>query len=402
MSGEESRSFGRRVAFLRKKLGYSQLEFARKVDRSETWLSQVERGVRQIDRLSVLERLAAALEVSVAELAPEKPAVTAVAEKSSAASTLALTLASSPALRAMVNLPGIVDLAEVERRAAQAWELTHAARYDALADLLSGLVADVEAVERQTAGDELARARRTRTRVYLAAGGALVKLGEFGAAWVAIDRAATAAGLAGDLLLLVECRFRLAIAFLAARRFDMAFQVADTAITALSDRVAVDTPDVAALSLLGALHLQLAVTAARTGDGDSAYSYLTVARATAERVGEGRNDYNTEFSPTNVELHEVAVAVELGDAGRALRAASGLDATCLSVERQGRLLIDVAAANAQLRRPDAVIAALMQGLAVSPEQVSSHARARTLVADLLRDHGNNSSVKALARQITAS
>ncbi|OLM25002.1 hypothetical protein Ae706Ps2_3435c [Pseudonocardia sp. Ae706_Ps2] len=65
-------------------------------------------------------------------------------------------------------------------------------------------------------------------------------------------------------------------------------------------------------------------------------------------------------------------------------------------------MIDVAAANAQLRRPDAVIAALMQGLAVSPEQVSSHARARTLVADLLRDHGNNSSVKALARQITAS
>jgi len=402
MAAEDPKEFGRRVAFLRKKLGYSQAEFARKVDRSETWLSQVERGARQIDRMSVLERLAEALDVSVTDLAPEKPAVLALAEKPSAASELALTLASNHALRAMLNPPSAVDLADVEQRAARAWELTHAASYDALADLLDDLVADVETAERQATGDELTRARRARARVYLAAGGALVKLGEFGAAWVAIDRAATSADLIEDALLLAECAFRLTIAFQAARRFDMAFRVADTAVTALSGLVAVDNPDPAAFALFGALHLQLAVAAARTGDADGAYRYLTGAHAAAEHVGDDRNDYNTEFGPTNVELHEVAVAVELGDAGRALRVADRLDAGHLSAERQGRLLIDVAAANAQLRRTDAVIETLIQGLTVSPEQVASHARARALVADLLREHGDDARVKDLAKRVTTT
>ncbi|WP_326808278.1 hypothetical protein OHB04_24075 [Streptomyces sp. NBC_01775] len=35
----------------------------------------------------------------------------------------------------------------------------------------------------------------------------------------------------------------------------------------------------------------------------------------AERVGPGRNDYNTEFGPANVSLYEAAVAVDLGDGG---------------------------------------------------------------------------------------
>ena len=35
-------------------------------------------------------------------------------------------------------------------------------------------------------------------------------------------------------------------------------------------------------------------------------------------LGEDRDDYGTEFGPTNTALHAVAVAVELGDAGPAL------------------------------------------------------------------------------------
>jgi hypothetical protein len=43
-------------------------------------------------------------------------------------------------------------------------------------------------------------------------------------------------------------------------------------------------------------------------------------REIAALVGDDRNDYETEFGPTNVELHAVAVAVDLGDAGEALGA----------------------------------------------------------------------------------
>jgi len=34
------------------------------------------------------------------------------------------------------------------------------------------------------------------------------------------------------------------------------------------------------------------------------------------RLGEDRNDYNTEFGPTNVQLHAVAVAADLGMPGK--------------------------------------------------------------------------------------
>jgi len=67
-------SLGDRVAFLRRRRGLSQVELASRLGRSESWVSQVERGVRSVDRLSVLERMAEVLGVPVGELrggAPE-------------------------------------------------------------------------------------------------------------------------------------------------------------------------------------------------------------------------------------------------------------------------------------------------------------------------------------------
>jgi hypothetical protein len=52
--------------------------------------------------------------------------------------------------------------------------------------------------------------------------------------------------------------------------------------------------------------------------------------------------------------HRTTVAVELGDAGRALRAAGAVDVSGLSSERRARMLIDVARAHAQRRGADVV------------------------------------------------
>ncbi len=134
---------------------------------------------------------------------------------------------------------------------------------------------------------------------------------------------------------------------------------------------------------MGALTLQRAVTAARVNDPDTAYEHLDRAREIAGRLGEGRNDYNTEFGPANVELHEIAVAVELGDAGRALRTAAAVDAATLSAERRARMLIDVARAHAQRRQADDAVAALRQAEAITPEHVRGHPVVRQLVSDLL-------------------
>ena len=118
-------------------------------------------------------------------------------------------------------------------------------------------------------------------------------------------------------------------------------------------------------------------------DPDTAYAHLERARQIAGRLGEGRNDYNTEFGPANVALYEIAVAVDLGDAGRALHAASTVDTNGLSPERRARMLIDVARAHAQRRQVHEAVAALRKAEEITPEQVRSHERVRKLVSDLL-------------------
>jgi hypothetical protein len=49
-----------------------------------------------------------------------------------------------------------------------------------------------------------------------------------------------------------------------------------------------------------------------------AHRYLDTARTIAEQLGEDRNDYGTEFGPSNVAIHALSIAVELGDAGQAI------------------------------------------------------------------------------------
>src|SRR5215472_16148970 len=59
---------GARIAAYRRRRGLSQAALAGLVGRSESWLSQVERGIRSVDRLSVLLDLARVLQVDVEAL----------------------------------------------------------------------------------------------------------------------------------------------------------------------------------------------------------------------------------------------------------------------------------------------------------------------------------------------
>src|SRR6478735_9982064 len=68
---------GERVAAYRRRRGLSQVTLAGLVGRSESWLSQVERGRRDIDSLQVIRDLAVALDVGAdALIGAELPAPT--------------------------------------------------------------------------------------------------------------------------------------------------------------------------------------------------------------------------------------------------------------------------------------------------------------------------------------
>lgn len=63
-----SDSVGKRVAAYRRRRGMSQAALAGLVGRSESWLSQVERGVRSVDKMSVLLDMSRVLDVEVQAL----------------------------------------------------------------------------------------------------------------------------------------------------------------------------------------------------------------------------------------------------------------------------------------------------------------------------------------------
>jgi len=269
-----------------------------------------------------------------------------------------------------------------------------------LTDLLRSLVPDLETAARSLPEKQRAEVSELLATTYQACSAALAKLGEPEAAWIAADRAMAAAERAGNPMLVAAGAFRLVFVFINARHYDQAEETARTAAEALWPMA--DQGDPRAISLWGGLTLQRAVIAAHVNDPDTAYGQLDRASQIAARLGEGRGEYNTEFGPANVRLYEIAVAVELGDAGRALRAAANVDTTGLSAERQARMLIDVARAHAQRRQVSEAVAALLQAEAITPEQIRSHALVRRLVSDLLTMQDPPASeLRDLAKRLTS-
>jgi transcriptional regulator with XRE-family HTH domain len=397
VSDPAARALGRKIAFHRTQRGLSQRDFGAIIDRSETWVSQVERGVRRIDRMTILRRVAEALDVPLNELAADTPIVAAVNQGNEPADRLRLMLVSSLALAAVVRPVRRVDLAKLTRDTDRAWELAHRADFTEVVPLLVELVPRLETACRSPTktGEDVRFALLARS--YHATAAVLAKLGHTDPACVAADRAIAAAERAGDPLLMAAGAFRLTLALQAGRRYDQVEQAARTAVEAIAPLVA--TGDAGALSVAGALRLQLAVAAARVNDVERAYQQLGFARALADRLGNDGDEYDTEFGPTNVALHEVAVAVEIGDAGTALRLATNIDAGALSPERQARLLIDVARAHLQRRNPSGVIRALLDAERITPEHVHTHRLVKNILYDLVRsEQRSDPQVRGLARR----
>jgi transcriptional regulator with XRE-family HTH domain len=393
-------TLGERIADYRRQHGMSQRELADAMNRSESWVSQVERDIQPVERLSVLHALADALGVSVRDLRPE-----AVAEPEPDVPNdldgLRLNLSGHPALTDLLapstaRPPGATDLDGYRAEVEYAWTLAHQSKFAALSDGLTDLLPRLEHAVRTT--PEPADANELRgplARAYQAASAAFARQDEPDAAWVAADRAITAAEASGDALAVIAGHFRMAHAFIRLGRHDQAEHVTTTAIDALRPAAEAHDAGPELLSLYGAMHLVQAVISGHESDRATARAHLAEAERTADRLGEDRNDYDTEFGPTNVQLHMVAVAVDLGDAGEALDVAADIDASGLSPERQVRLQVDIARAYAQRRRAGEAVAALLDAEGLAPEHLHTHHLAKTTMRDLLNQQGRRPSPELL-------
>src|SRR5689334_4831962 len=124
---------GGQIAYHRKRLGLSQAELAALVGRSESWVSQVERGVRAVDRMSVLQRVADALGIAVSDLRDTEQADTQTTSRPEVFEYLRLALTGHPAVGAILGDTRSSltkrEFAQLAKTHSQVWPLVHAGRY---------------------------------------------------------------------------------------------------------------------------------------------------------------------------------------------------------------------------------------------------------------------------------
>jgi len=107
------------------------------------------------------------------------------------------------------------------------------------------------------------------------------------------------------------------------------------------------------------------------------------ARATADRLGQDRNDFWTAFGPTDVALHEVSTAVELGDAGEVVRKGEQLDPARFPaglLGRRAQVYIDLARGYTQQRKDAAAVNMLLEAERFAPEAVRYQGSSRRCCA----------------------
>jgi hypothetical protein len=293
---------------------------------------------------------------------------------------LRVVLAGTHSLRAMLGPPPPPSLAWLRVRTDRACELSRAGRYAELTEVLADLLPSLEAAVRTGPEARHPDAYELMAVAYQSCSAALARMDEPDAAWIAADRAMAAAERAGNLLLVAAGAQRLASVFLGARHYSLAEETARTTVAALQELAGIGDPD--AVALCGGLTLLRAVIAARTGRPAAAYRQLAYARRLAGQVCPERVAAD-EFGPDYVTVYEIAVSVDLGDAGHALRVAAAAEPTGLPPSHRARMLVDVARAFAIREQVGDAADALVRAESVCAAYTLDSERARQLVRDLL-------------------
>jgi hypothetical protein len=230
-------------------------------------------------------------------------------------------------------------------------------------------------------GDDKLRACALSADAYHVAAGFLLKTGDLGLAHVATDRSMTAA-LASQNPLTVGTSARIVThTLMSSGHLTAAVTTAKNHAARLDRETGITTPE--SLSVYGSVLLRGALAAAQHDDRATAHEMLAEAADTARRLGSDANLRGTAFGPVNTQMHQVNVAVTLGDAGTAIDLARRIDLRAVTVtERKASLLIDVARAFFQWGKYEQAHAALRAAEDAAPQEVAARPSVATLARDL--------------------
>ncbi|MEU5940410.1 helix-turn-helix domain-containing protein [Micromonospora sp. NPDC047548] len=381
---------GRRVAYWRGRRKMSQQVFADRLGKSKSWVDKVERGVRRLDKFSVLYEIADILQVDVQLLLgkdPERRTDALNCIDQIEVQEIRAALERYDSMSAYFDAaPYPPPLADMRKAVNHAWLTYQYGRYGMLTRALPKLLRDAQAADAGYRGDQACEAAHLLGQVYQIASSVLRKLGECDLAWLAADRSMAVAQRADDQLLAGVATTRVCNALVAMGRARPALELNVTIANRLAPGGSNDAcPD--RLSVYGMLLLQGAMAAARIGDSATVDDLLNGAREAATLLGGDQNHYWTSFGPTNLELHRAAAAVELGDGGRAVEIHQLIPEPAFNAllpERRAHHLLDIARGFAQIGDVANAGEMLLRGDRLAPSEIRCRPIAHEVMSDVLR------------------
>ncbi|GAB3165232.1 hypothetical protein GCM10027059_22630 [Myceligenerans halotolerans] len=377
-------TIGSRVAHYRKVRQMTQLALAQRASISVSLVRKLEQGSRDATPV-VVAAVAKALDVDVTTLNgqpydrdgrhPDQiHALMPPLRRALAYWDVAPVLETAPRRWAQLE----TDAREISRLRQAAQHLQVAARLPAL--LLEATASAVEAT-----GTRRERYFEILTVLLFAAHSVTYKTGQEDLSTVVEDRLTWAAGQSADPLMAALAAWARTTSLLRAGAYDVGQNLLERAHA----NVDVDVDGSDGQRMAGSLHLRGAILAARAGNAATTETHLSEAKELANRVGTDSDGgwHQLTFGPSNVGIHDVAAAIELGDGPAALDRAEPLRlSTAIPAIRASHHYMDLARAYLWQGRNDRALACLHKARELAPQQTRHHPTTREVLRMLVRAH----------------
>ncbi|MES9587708.1 MULTISPECIES: helix-turn-helix domain-containing protein [unclassified Streptomyces] len=269
-----------------------------------------------------------------------------------------------------VALPLLITRTAAARRAFRA------AHYEVLGHALPGLLATAAATRDAATGRARQQASAVLARVYVLTS-ELASKQHVDAAWVAADRALSAARESGTPVPVGEASRVLAITMRRSGRWS-------SAVRFLSGEAAeLDAAEQRAAAVRTTLLLTAAYSAATGGDRSTALALLDEAEGDVERLPDVPGLFTVEATRAQVDVYRIGALNALGTPDEGVKVAAGLNiASMPTPERRARAWTDIARMNHALGDGPQTFAALRRVEQEAPQEARRPAL-RALTSDLL-------------------
>ncbi|MFH8559106.1 helix-turn-helix domain-containing protein [Streptomyces celluloflavus] len=385
---EEAEEIGRRVRRARLRLGMPQADLAAALGKTQGWVSKMERGHIELDRVGLLNLIASELHVHPNDLIGRP--------YNSSPSENQWQIAASSIVRELRRY----DLAPVfdgtPRPARQLWQettrlhrLRDAAANVAIVHILPDLFREARALAEASTGHDREEAYAIYAVCCKFAHTAAHALGHPELVAMSCERAAWSAHLSGDPVMPAVADWMRVWDMWATADWADAVDLSDKALRGVQQDYERGEP--LAVRAWGSLQLRAAVSAARGGRSTEAEDRIDHARMAAARLDEFagppvHDRHSLTFSAGNVQIHAISVALEMHEQSKALsisRRTSPDLVGSLPNSRQGHHHMDLARAWLWDGNRDNALKELETAEGIAPQLIRNHPIARSTLRSIV-------------------